>query len=82
IARRRFLSRRGVQNRLSALYMKLGIDQEQEEDGAAGAANPAGQTFNPRNRAVLVALLRGLINPTELAREARTLSDWLAANRH
>ncbi len=81
IARRRFLSRRGVQNRLSALYTKLGIDQE-EEEGASAASSAIGQTFNPRNRAVLVALLRGLINPTELAREARALNDWLAANRH
>lgn len=76
IARRRFLSRRGVQNRLSALYTKLGIDQEEEEGGGSI------QTFNPRNRAVLVALLRGLINPTELAREAKLLTTWLAANRH
>jgi DNA-binding NarL/FixJ family response regulator len=84
IARRRFLSRRGVQNRLSALYTKLGIDQEQEdlEGETASAANASGQTFNPRNRTVLVALLRGLINPTELSREAKALNDWLAANRH
>ncbi len=85
IARRRFLSRRGVQNRLSALYGKLGIDQEEfegEGTSSGAAANAAGQTFNPRNRAVLVALLRGLINPTELAREAKSLNDWLAANRH
>jgi DNA-binding NarL/FixJ family response regulator len=82
IARRRFLSRRGVQNRLSALYTKLGVDQEAEE-AAVGTASPnAGQTFNPRNRTVLVALLRGLINATELTREAEVLNDWLAANRH
>ena len=75
IARRRFLSRRGVQNRLSALYTKLGVENE-PEDSTAG-----GQTFNPRNRAVLTALLRGLINPTELAREADALTEWLAANK-
>lgn len=85
IARRRFLSRRGVQNRLSALYNKLGIDQESEDASASEAPASgmhAGQVFNPRNRAVLVALLRGLVNPTELAREAESLTDWLAANRH
>lgn len=87
IARRRFLSRRGVQNRLSALYAKLGVDMEEETHAPAlpvGAGAPlqaAGQMFNPRNRAVLVALLRGLINPTELAREAENLNLWLAANR-
>ena len=79
IARRRFLSRRGVQNRLSALYTKLGVEQEQDE--MPGSASGGGQTFNPRNRAVLVALLRGLINPAELAREADALTAWLAANR-
>jgi DNA-binding NarL/FixJ family response regulator len=78
IAHRRFLSRRGVQNRLSALYSKLGIDLEQ---GAGDDAAVGGQVFNPRNRAVLVALMRGLINATELSRENRTLTDWLAANR-
>jgi DNA-binding NarL/FixJ family response regulator len=76
IAHRRFLSRRGVQNRLSALYNKLGIDQQDTDD-----ATVSGQTFNPRNRAVLVSLLRGLINATELAREAKVLTEWLAANR-
>ena len=81
IARRRFLSRRGVQNRLSALYTKLSVDQDIEET-TSGLAAATGQTFNPRNRAVLVALLRGLINPIELAREAEVLSDWLTANRH
>jgi DNA-binding NarL/FixJ family response regulator len=82
IARRRFLSRRGVQNRLSALYSKLGVDQEAEEGLTySGPAALSGQTFNPRNRSVLVALLRGLINPTELAREADALNEWLAANR-
>lgn len=84
IARRRFLSRRGVQNRLSALYSKLGVDQEAEEAASIGTSGPSalmGQTFNPRNRAVLVAMQRGLINPTELAREAENLKDWLAANR-
>ncbi len=83
IARRRFLSRRGVQNRLSALYTKFGVDQE-GEDGlptVGGGALSSGQVFNPRNRAVLTALLRGLINATELAREAEALTVWLEANR-
>ena len=75
IARRRYLSRRGVQNRLSALYTKLGVENEPDADASGG------QTFNPRNRAVLTALLRGLINATELAREAELLTEWLAANK-
>ena len=75
IARRRFLSRRGVQNRLSALYTKIGVENEPEETPSGG------QTFNPRNRAVLTALLRGLINPAELAREAELLNEWLASNK-
>jgi DNA-binding NarL/FixJ family response regulator len=80
IARRRFLSRRGVQNRLSALYTKLGVDNEEVEMGGH-SGDGSGQVFNARNRAVLVALLRGLINATELAREADDLKHWLAANR-
>ncbi len=76
IARRRYLSRRGVQNRLSALYNKLGVENEPELE-----ANSGGQTFNPRNRAVMTALLRGLINATELARESELLTEWLAANK-
>lgn len=76
IARRRYLSRRGVQNQLSALYSKIGVENETESDASGG-----GQTFNPRNRAVMTALLRGLINASELAREAELLNDWLAANK-
>ena len=75
IARRRYLSRRGVQNRLSALYNKMGVENESDSDANGG------QTFNPRNRAVLTALLRGLINSSELAREAEALNEWLAANK-
>src|SRR5437588_30096 len=75
-------AKNGVQDRLSALYTKLGVDQESEEAAVGIASAGVGQTFNPRNRTVLVALLRGLINPTELAREAEALTDWLAANRH
>lgn len=81
IARRRFLSRRGVQNRLSALYAKLGVENEEAELSHLGGPNATGQVFNARNRAVLVALLRGLINAAELAREAEELKHWLAANR-
>lgn len=85
IARRRFLSRRGVQNRLSALYTKLGVDNEEDEMGGnlvSAPGNGSGQVFNARNRAVLVALLRGLVNSAELGREAEELKHWLAANRN
>ena len=56
----------------------MGVDQDADEvlSGTGG-----GQVFNPRNRAVLVALLRGLLNTAEMTREAEALNEWLAANR-
>lgn len=71
IAQRRYLSRRGVQSRLNSLYNKLCIDQEQFQ------AEKVGDAFNPRNRAVSVALHRGLINPFELKHEEEELQKWL-----
>ncbi|MBN2645851.1 MAG: response regulator transcription factor [Desulfuromonadaceae bacterium] len=71
IAQRRYLSRRGVQSRLNSLYNKLSIDQEQFQ------AEKVGDGFNPRNRAVAVALHRGLINPFELEHEEQELQKWL-----
>ncbi|PLX98247.1 MAG: DNA-binding response regulator [Desulfuromonas sp.] len=72
IAQRRYLSRRGVQSRLNSLYNKLGIDQEQFHSDKHGDA------LNLRNRAVAVALRRGLINPFELENEETIFQEWLA----
>lgn len=71
IARRRYLSRRGVQSRLKSLYAKLGIDQEQF------TAEALGEILNMRARAVSHALRRGLINQFELEQEEAKLSSWL-----
>jgi DNA-binding NarL/FixJ family response regulator len=73
IARRRYLSERGVQNRLRELYVKLSIDLEQIVDERWG------NTFSPRSRAISMALQRGLINADELARENEALQKWLAS---
>lgn len=71
IAQRRYLSRRGVQSRLNSLYGKLGVDQEQFQ------TEKVGEAFNLRNRAVAVALHRGLINAFELENEEKELQSWL-----
>jgi DNA-binding NarL/FixJ family response regulator len=71
IAQRRYLSRRGVQSRLNSLYSKLGLDLEQFHSEKAGDA------FNLRNRAVSVALRRGLINAFELEQEEEEFQGWL-----
>jgi DNA-binding NarL/FixJ family response regulator len=71
IARRRYLSERGVQNRLRELYAKLAIDNEQITDERWG------NTYSPRSRAISIALQRGLINADELARENDALQKWL-----
>jgi DNA-binding NarL/FixJ family response regulator len=71
IAQRRYLSRRGVQSRLNSLYSKLGLDQEQFHSEKFGDA------FNLRNRAVAVALRRGLINAFELEPEELEFQVWL-----
>jgi len=70
IAQRRYLSRRGVQSRLNSLYAKLGVDQEQYHSEKHGDA------LNLRNRAVAVALHRGLINPFELEHEEQEFQHW------
>lgn len=71
IAKRRYLSRRGVQNRLSSLYAKLGI-------AAQGAALlPHAEMLNMRSRAIALALHRGLINAFELENEERKFQTWL-----
>lgn len=71
IAQRRYLSRRGVQSRLNSLYNKLGLDQEQFHSDKVGDA------LNLRNRAMAVALRRGLINAFELEHEEAEFQDWL-----
>jgi DNA-binding NarL/FixJ family response regulator len=71
IAQRRYLSRRGVQSRLNSLYNKLGVDQEQFQSDKVGDA------FNLRNRAVALALRRGLVNAFELENEEEELQAWL-----
>jgi DNA-binding NarL/FixJ family response regulator len=71
IAQRRYLSRRGVQSRLNSLYGKLSLDQEQFQSDKVGDA------FNLRNRAVAVAVRRGLINAFELEHEEGELQGWL-----
>jgi len=71
IAQRRYLSRRGVQSRLNSLYSKLGVDQEQFQSERAGDA------FNLRNRAIALALRRGLVNAFELENEEEEFQSWL-----
>lgn len=75
IAHRRFLSRRGVTNRLHALYSKLGVEQSQLETDAWG------QTFNLRILAIRLALRRGLLNRVILDDEAAQLEAWLHTYR-
>ncbi len=70
IARRRYLSRRGAQNRLHSLYTKLGVERDEEP----------GSMFSPRNRAVFEGLRRGLINTDVLAAESRLLERWVEEN--
>ena len=71
IAERRYLSRRGVQNRLQSLYAKLGANE------ASSAKSTVNDVVNIRSRAVAIALQRGLVNPFELGREERVLAAWL-----
>lgn len=53
IAERRYLSRRGVTNRLNSVYRKLDLVQEESVKW--------GQTYNLRTRAVRLALKRGVL---------------------
>ncbi len=71
IANRRFITRRGVQNRLASLYQKLGVTQEQI------ISDDWGYAFNPRTRALAVALSRGLINQEALKKENDFLQEWI-----
>lgn len=60
IAGRHGLSTRGVQSRLQKLYTKLGVNIPETGGGDA--------IFNPRSRAVCVAVLRGIINAELIGR--------------
>ena len=71
IAERRYLSRRGVQNRLQSLYAKLGANE------ISASKSGATEVLNIRARTVSIALQRGLVNAFELAREEQALAIWL-----
>lgn len=71
IAERRFLTRRGVQNRLSSLYSKLGVSDEQISSG---------YLYSPRSRAISLSFIRGLINQQALEKENGFLQEWLKKN--
>jgi len=71
IAKRRYLSKRGVQSRLKSLYAKLEIEYDRV------SLSLFGKKVNLRSRAVAIALQRGLINPTELSNAEEDLMDWL-----
>lgn len=70
IAQRRYLSRRGAQNRLKSLYQKLEVSDE-------NLNLSADEHLNLRSRAVSVALRRGLINNYELEQEEQAFQIWL-----
>ena len=75
IARRRYLSRRGVQNRLRSLYNKL------DADHISTSAQHPSDLVNMRNRSVSIALRRGLLNKPELEKEEQQLQLWLQEDR-
>ena len=75
IAQRRYLSRRGVQNRLQSLYSKLGANMEKLAD------KNESDMMNARSRAVAIALQRGLINHFQLEKEEKLLNDWIKTAR-
>lgn len=71
IALRRGLSIRGAQSRIQHLYDKFGLSTTAEL-GADSAP-----VFNPRTRALHLAICRGLINADVMQREQRRLAAWL-----
>lgn len=75
IASRRFLSRRGVTNRLRNLYDKLEVSNDQIE------SDEWGTTFSLRARAIRLAFHRGLINSQLLDEEEVELDKWLSRYR-
>jgi DNA-binding NarL/FixJ family response regulator len=73
IAMRRGLSTRGAQSRIQHLYDKLGLS------ATAELAADSAPVFNPRTRAIYLAICRGLINVDVMRREQRNLDAWLDA---
>lgn len=71
IAERRYLSRRGAQNRLKSLYNKLDVSHDEDSN----------ESLNLRTRAVSVAMRRGLINSFELENEERAFQEWRNKNK-
>jgi len=71
IAMRRGLSTRGAQSRIQHLYDKLGLSATAE---LAADSTPV---FNPRTRAIYLAICRGLINVDVMRREQRRFDAWL-----
>lgn len=71
IAERRYLSRRGAQNRLKSLYNKLDVSHDDDSK----------EPLNLRTRAVSVAMRRGLINSFELENEERAFQEWREKNK-
>jgi DNA-binding NarL/FixJ family response regulator len=71
ISRRRYLSERGVQNRLHSLYEKLDVDLNKM------SIKNGGSVYNPRSRAVALAVHRGLLNMDILGREEIELDHWM-----
>jgi DNA-binding NarL/FixJ family response regulator len=74
IAARRHISVRGVQSRITMLAAKLLSGQEEYLKESANM-----EVFNPRNRIVMVALERGLIDADEVSKLNKELAEWLEA---
>jgi DNA-binding NarL/FixJ family response regulator len=74
IARRRHISVRGVQNRLSMLIDKLvkGIDAHLRESTGM-------EIYNPRTRVVFEALKRGLLDPDDVSALEQGAQEWLTS---
>jgi DNA-binding NarL/FixJ family response regulator len=72
IATRRHISVRGVQSRVAMLATKLLCGHEEFLKESAKM-----EVFNPRNRMIMVALERGLIDVDEVCQLNKELTTWL-----
>jgi DNA-binding NarL/FixJ family response regulator len=74
IARRRHISVRGVQNRLSMLLIKLvkGEDSHLKESAQI-------EIYNPRTRIIFEGLKRGLLDPDDIKSMDNELLEWLSS---